>query len=185
VLLLDEIEKASPDIFDILLGVFDEGRLTDAWGRLTWFRSAVIIMTSNLGAGAAEPFGLSKTAPTAYDSEAAGFFRPEFYNRIDSVVTFDPLSAEVVRAITAKELAGLAAREGFAKSNLKLTFTDRLIDHLAQIGFDPRYGARPLQRAIEQTVVTALARWLIDHPGVRNATLNVDLDASGVRIAVT
>jgi ATP-dependent Clp protease ATP-binding subunit ClpC len=182
VLLLDEIEKASPDIFDVLLGVFDEGRLTDAWGRLTYFRSAVIIMTSNLGAGVAEPFGLAKSAPAAYDSEAAGFFRPEFYNRIDSVVTFSPLSAEVVRKITEKELMDLAAREGFAKANLKLRFGERLIDHLAQVGFDARYGARPLQRAVEQTVVTALARWLIENPQAKDATLKVDLIDGNVAV---
>src|SRR5258705_1864355 len=91
-LLLDEIEKAAPAIFDILLGVFDEGRLTDPWGRLTHFKSAVIIMTSNLGAPVGEAFGLSKTSAPVYESETMGFFRPEFFDRIDAVVTFVPLT---------------------------------------------------------------------------------------------
>jgi len=182
VLLLDEIEKAAPEIFDLLLGVFDEGRLTDPWGRLTWFRSAVIVMTSNLGAGRPAAFGLSRagaTPPATYDADAMGFFRPEFFNRIDAVVTFDPLSEPTVRAITAKELGDIAAREGLDKRGIKLAWTDRLVASLAAVGFDPRYGARPLQRTIEQRVVTPLARYLVDHPDVAGRTLTLDLGEDG------
>jgi ATP-dependent Clp protease ATP-binding subunit ClpC len=177
VVLLDEIEKAAPEIFDILLGVFDEGRLTDPWGRLTHFRSAVIVMTSNLGAAVSTPFGLSRgsAAAPAYESEAMGFFRPEFFNRIDAVVIFDPLTPPIIRAIAEKELADLSRREGLTQRNLRLEWTDRLLDHLTATGFDPRYGARPLQRAIESTVVTPLARYLVDHPGARG-TLRLDLE---------
>jgi ATP-dependent Clp protease ATP-binding subunit ClpC len=175
VLLFDEIEKASPEIFDVLLGVFDEGRLTDAWGRLTHFRSAVIVMTSNLGATAAGPFGLSPSAAPAYDSAAQDFFRPEFFNRIDTVVTFDPLTPPIVRAIAEKELRDLANREGITKWGVRLEWTDRLLDHLAAVGFDARYGARPLQRAIESMVVAPLARFLIG-PEVSGGRILLDVD---------
>jgi ATP-dependent Clp protease ATP-binding subunit ClpA len=181
--LLDEIEKAAPAIFDILLGVFDEGRLTDPWGRLTHFKSAVIIMTSNLGAAVGESFGLSRSAPPAYENEAMGFFRPEFFNRIDTVVTFDPITLETVRAVAEKELRDLTQREGLIRSNLQLRWTTALLDHLAREGFDPRYGARPLQRAIEMLVVTPLSKFLVDHPTRRNATITIDSDAAG-RISI-
>ena len=168
-------------MFDILLGVFDEGRLTDPWGRLTHFKSAVIIMTTNLGAAAGQPFGLTRTpgAPAAYEGEAMTFFRPEFYNRIDAVVTFDPLAPDHVRAIAAKELTDLATREGLAKHNLRLEWTDRLLAHLAAEGFDPRYGARPLQRAIESRVVTPLAKYLVQTPTPPGSRLRLDLDETG------
>jgi ATP-dependent Clp protease ATP-binding subunit ClpC len=179
VLLLDEIEKASPDIFDILLGVFDEGRLTDPWGRLTHFKSAVIIMTSNLGSNANEPFGLSQTNSPMYESEAFGFFRPEFFNRIDAVITFDPLSPQIIRAITEKELRDLSKREGLDRAQITLTWTDRLLDHVAAEGYDPRYGARPLQRAIETLIVTPLARYLVEHPAQPCQHLRLDLDTRG------
>lgn len=179
VLLLDEIEKAAPEIFDVLLGLFDEGRLTDPLGRLTHFKSAVIIMTSNLGGIAAEPFGLSKTALPAYDSEASAFFRPEFFNRIDAVVTFDPLSTKSIRAITEKELKDLATREGLARLGIKLTWSQRLLDHLATEGYDARYGARPLQRAIETLIVTPLARYLVNRPDPKVTTLHLDLNSQG------
>lgn len=179
VLLLDEIEKAAPEIFDVLLGVFDEGRLTDPWGRLTIFKSAVIIMTSNLGSTAAGPFGLSKDVSPAYETEASAFFRPEFFNRIDAVVTFDPLSPEIIRAITEKELRDLAEREGLARLGIELSWSARLLDYLAGAGYEPRYGARPLQRAIESLIVTPLARYLVEHPELRDARLYLDVDAAG------
>jgi ATP-dependent Clp protease ATP-binding subunit ClpC len=182
VVLLDEIEKAAPEIFDVLLGVLDEGRLTDAWGRVTYFRSAVIVMTSNLGGRASEPFGLSRGAPAAYDDEAMSFFRPEFFNRIDSVVTFDALTPPTVRAIAEKELRDLASREGMTKSNVRLEWTDRLLDRLVAEGFDSRYGARPLQRALETLVVTPLARFLVERP-VADRAIRLDVDDAG-RLAI-
>ena len=179
VVLLDEIEKAAPEVFDVLLGVLDEGRLTDRFGRLSTFRSAILVMTSNLGANRTEPFGLSRQLSADYDSEVMAFFRPEFFNRIDAVVTFEPLGAETVRAIAAKELSDLSKREGLTRAELKLTWTDRLVAHLAERGYDRRYGARPLQRTIEATVVTPLARFLLDRPGLRGARVHLDLGAGG------
>jgi ATP-dependent Clp protease ATP-binding subunit ClpC len=179
VLLLDEVEKADPEVFDVLLSVFDEGRLTDRYGRVTNFRSAVIVMTSNLGAGRQEAFGFGKERAVHYDAEALAFFRPEFFNRIDAVVTFDPLGPETVLAITRKELGEIARREGLARANLRLAWTDRLVAHLARVGFDARYGARPLQRTLETLVVTPLARHLLEHPGLRAAEIHMDLGEQG------
>jgi ATP-dependent Clp protease ATP-binding subunit ClpC len=166
VLLFDEIEKASPDVFDVLLGVFDEGRLTDRFGRVTNFRSALIVMTSNLGADKQATFGFDVNAKPRYRDVAMAFFRPEFFNRLDAVVTFQPLGPETIRAITRKELAAIAAREGLAEHGVNVRWTDRLVEHLAKVGFDARYGARPLQRTIEREVVAPLAKWLLDRRAV-------------------
>src|SRR5207302_3834319 len=136
--MLDEIEKAAPEIFDVLLGAFDEGRLTDSWGRLTHLRSAVIVMTSNLGAMASEPFGLSRQGGSVYSDTVAEFFRPEFYNRIDTVVTFDPLSPETIREIAEKQLRELSEREGLSRLGLRLSWTPRLLDRVLRDGFDAR-----------------------------------------------
>jgi ATP-dependent Clp protease ATP-binding subunit ClpC len=179
VLLLDEIEKAAPEVFDVLLSVFDEGRLTDRYGRTTTFRSAVIIMTSNLGAGKQETFGFGHEPAVRYDSEALAFFRPEFFNRIDAVVTFRPLRAETILAITRKELAEIGRREGLARVNVRLSWSDALVSHLAKAGFDARYGARPLQRTLETLVVTPLARYLLEHPELKDVELAADLGPEG------
>jgi ATP-dependent Clp protease ATP-binding subunit ClpC len=182
VLLLDEIEKASADVFDLLLGVFDEGRLTDPWGRLTHFNSAVIVMTSNLGAStlAAGPFGLARNAAPAagYEGEAMSFFRPEFFNRIDAVVAFDPLSASSIRAVAEKELRDLAGREGLSRGGLRLRWTAAVVDRLSEEGYDARYGARPLQRAIEARVVTPLARYLVKRSAA-GGELWLEVDGAG------
>lgn len=165
VVLLDEIEKAAPSIFDALLTLLDEGLLVDAFGRLTNFRNTIIIMTSNLGASAHAAIGYQETndESAAYLSAVRKHFRPEFINRIDSVVFFNAISSEDLRKITLKELKALSAREGFVKRGLQLSFGDSLVDHLTNIGFDKRYGARPLQRAIEQTIVKPMSYWLLTH----------------------
>ena len=185
VVLLDEIEKAAGEVFDVLLSVFDEGRLTDRSGRLTSFKSAVIIMTSNLGATSGDPFGFARAEPPKFDAAAMGFFRPEFVNRIDSIVTFTPLSNATILAITTKELSDLSKREGFTKAGLSLTWTPEVVSNLAAAGYDPRYGARPLQRTVETRLVTPLAKFIVQHPALRDATIHVDLDAdSAIRISL-
>jgi len=175
VLLLDEIEKAAADVFDTLMGVFDEGRLTDQYGRVTNFRSTIIVMTSNLGAGQSRAVGFSggETGP-AYQEAAMRFFRPEFFNRMDQVVTFRPLKPEGVKAITRRELDAIAKREGLMRGGVKVAWSDALVEHLAGIGFDPRYGARPLQRAVEREVVAQLARWLLEHFVKDGGTVKAD-----------
>lgn len=186
VVLFDEIEKADEGVFDLLLSVFDEGRLTDRFGRTTHFQSAVIIMTSNLGAIASETPGFGTTdaiASSTYHRAAQIFFRPEFYNRIDSVVSFSGLTRESVRLIAIKELNGLNQREGMLKRSIRLAWTERVIDQVAQLGFDSRFGARPLQRVIEKEIVTPLALYLNDAPELRNVEVTVDVDAGG-RVSV-
>lgn len=176
VLLLDEIEKADPLLFDVLLTVLDEGILVDAFGRVTNFRNTLIIMTSNLGAGARKPASFLSTTTEAdnYASAIARHFRPEFVNRIDDTLIFRSLDRDDIHQITRKELQELKSREGFRKKHIKVIFTDALIDHLTRLGYDPRYGARPLQRAIEQTVVNPIANWLLNHPDTSHCTLRID-----------
>jgi len=178
VLLLDEVEKAAPSIFDALLTVLDEGIMVDAFGRLTNFRNCIIIMTSNLGASNTQSIGFSNTAgdDQAYLSAISHFFRPEFVNRIDHIVMFNSLKPEDIRKITLKELAELKEREGFKKKKLRIHFTDKMIAHIAEIGFDERYGARPLQRAIEQTVVNPIANWMLVNAAVKDCDIEVDFD---------
>jgi ATP-dependent Clp protease ATP-binding subunit ClpC len=179
VVLFDEIEKADPEVFDVLMGVFDEGRLTDRFGRTATFRSAILIMTSNLGGDRQAPFGFRDAPASRYETEAQGHFRPEFFNRIDALVAFEPLDAASIEAITRKELDGIARREGLAKSKLRLTWSDRVVERLAQAGFDRRYGARPLQRTVERLAVTPLSRFLLEHPHVKNAGLRLELNDAG------
>ncbi len=178
VLLLDEVEKAAKSIFDALLTVLDEGILVDAFGRVTNFRNCIIIMTTNLGASNRQSIGFSNTEDeeTAYLSAIGRFFRPEFVNRIDGIVMFNSLNKKDIYKITLKELQELKQREGFIKKGLNLQFSQSVHNHLAETGFDERFGARPLQRAIEQTIVNPLANWILENPNVKNCTLSIDYD---------
>ena len=179
VLLLDEVEKAAPEVFDALLNLLDEGRLTDAYGRLTSFRSAIVIMTSNLGARTHDPVGFGAADGSGHVEAVERFFRPEFVNRIDQVVLFAPLSRASIRAITEKELGDLAAREGLDKRRLTLRWTDEVVNSLADEGYSARYGARNLQRTIERRVVVPLARLLLERPDISGAELRLILGAQG------
>lgn len=176
VLLLDEVEKADPSIFDALLGLMDEGVLVDAYGRETNFRNTIVIMTSNLGASGQKSigFGQKEDEDAVYLSAITRHFRPEFVNRLDSVVVFGSLNQEDIRAITRKELDELSQREGFAKRQIDIQFSEKVVSYIASIGFDVRYGARPLQRAVEQSLMTPIANWLLQHPKSENCRLQVD-----------
>jgi ATP-dependent Clp protease ATP-binding subunit ClpC len=140
-------------------------------------------MTSNLGADRPEPFGFARAGSAArqYDDEARGFFPPEFYNRIDAIVTFEPLASETMLQITARELRDIAQREGLTRHDLKLEWSDDVVRHLATLGYDRRYGARPLQRTLEQDVVAPLSRFLIDGTPGRGRTLRLEL-AGGTNV---
>jgi len=179
VLLLDEVEKASPIIFDALLGLLDEGLMVDAYGRETNFRNTIIIMTSNLGASnrPALGFGQQMPAESTYRAAIERHFRPEFINRIDELVFFRPLQQEDIRRITAKELQELQNREGFRKRELELHFAENVLEQLAAAGFDERYGARPLQRAIEDYLIMPAARWLLQTPAAEKGCLHVSWDS--------
>jgi len=160
VILLDEIEKAHPDVFNILLQLLDDGRLTDNQGRTVDFRNTVVIMTSNIGSAVFD-------ASDGGEAEKAGavrgmlrsHFRPEFLNRIDEVVVFHPLSRENIRAIVDVQLRRLSKR--LEERRLTLELTDAARDLLAERGYDPVYGARPLKRAIQQLVLDPLAYKII------------------------
>jgi ATP-dependent Clp protease ATP-binding subunit ClpC len=187
VVLLDEIEKANEGVFDVLLSVFDEGRLTDRFGRTTYFSSALLIMTSNLGAlkGDTPGFGTGESSNTSYDRAAQTFFRPEFYNRIDAILTFRPLDRANVRRIVEKELNGLTTREGLKKRSIKLTWTENLVDHLARQGFSARLGARPLQRTIEAQVVSSLASYLNRERPLHGSKIHLDWDEHDERLLIS
>lgn len=176
VLLLDEIEKASSEVFDILLSLLDEGRLTDRLGRVTSFRTTVIVMTSNLGARSSTAVGFADSQKIDYTSEVRRAFRPEFFNRLDAIVPFAPLDRAAIRSITEKELNDLRGREGLQRYGREISWTERLLDHLARDGFDAKLGARPLQRAVETLVVAPLARWLVEHEAAAAQRLQLDWD---------
>jgi ATP-dependent Clp protease ATP-binding subunit ClpA len=179
VLLLDEADKADASIFDAFLNVLDEGTLVDAIGRVTNFRNCIIILTSNLGASERNSIGFKTAAhdeESKYRSAISRNFRPEFMNRIDGIVVFQSLNKADIRRITLKELEEVKSREGFAKKNLQLRFTENLVNYLADSGFHERYGARPLQRALEDHVVKPLAKWLLRHREVSACELEIDFD---------
>jgi ATP-dependent Clp protease ATP-binding subunit ClpA len=142
-------------------------------------------MTSNLGAisSGTPGFGASdEIASSTYHRAAQTFFRPEFYNRIDSVLSFNALDKENVRRIVIKELNSLNSREGMVKRSIRLVWTDRVVDHVVEVGFNSRLGARPLQRAIEKKIVTPLALHLNRHPDLRGVQVTVDYDDVSDRI---
>ncbi|WOJ93472.1 ATP-dependent chaperone ClpB [Congregibacter variabilis] len=161
-LLLDEVEKAHPDVFNILLQVLDDGRLTDGQGRTVDFRNTVIVMTSNLGSdliqelAGDENYEAMKSAVMGVVSQ---HFRPEFINRIDETVVFHPLLQEQIRGIATIQLAGLRAR--LAEREMQLEISDAFMEQLVEGGFDPVYGARPLKRAIQQQLENPLAQQLL------------------------
>ncbi len=166
VVLLDEFEKADPAVFDLLLQLLGEGRLTDAMGRTADFRNAIVIMTSNLGVESFRPdsFGFGDANPVRYrehfEREVRKFVRPEFLGRIDRVVPFMPLGTDIVRQIVEREIVAVRHRSGLKSHGIDLQVTPQAIDRLAQIGYVPRYGARPIRRAIEEHIVFALANKL-------------------------
>ena len=171
VVLFDEIEKAHPDVFNILLQVLEDGRLTDSHGRVADFRNTVIIMTSNLGSGAvAERKNLgfaTQTSAEEYDREAAAVndalkhsFRPEFLNRIDEIVIFRKLSDESIKSIARLMLSEITKR--IEQQNIKLEFDDEVVAYLAKEGFDPVYGARPLRRAMQRRIEDSLSSELLN-----------------------
>lgn len=169
-ILLDEIEKAAPEVFDVLLQVLGEGRLTDATGSTVRFDRCIVIMTSNLGAGdgpglGLAPKGASEQPQRRYVAAAEGFFKPEFVNRIDYLVSFSALSRASVRQIALRMLDGAAGREGFARRSIELSYDAGVIEMLVDAGFDERYGARPLKRAIDTRVLAPLARRLSGRGG--------------------
>jgi ATP-dependent Clp protease ATP-binding subunit ClpB len=180
VILLDEIEKAHPDVFNILLQVLDDGRLTDGQGRTVDFRNTVIVMTSNLGSAEIQ----SMTGEKQYDEikqevmrQVGQHFRPEFINRIDDSVVFHALTQAQIRVIATIQLKRLVQR--LKEKDLLLEISDRALDELGKIGFDPVYGARPLKRLIQQVIENPVAKALLAAEYVAGDTIQVDVDDAG------
>ncbi|NCW02009.1 MAG: AAA family ATPase, partial [Betaproteobacteria bacterium] len=164
VILFDEIEKAHPDVFNILLQVLDDGRLTDGQGRTIDFRNTVIVMTSNLGSQDLQRYAAEGKDPEdirdAVLHEVRRHFRPEFVNRIDEMVVFHPLDARHIESIATVQLGLLEAR--LAAREMAMTVSDEALRALAKAGFDPLYGARPLKRAIQQFIENPVARLVLE-----------------------
>ncbi|MDP5210267.1 ATP-dependent chaperone ClpB [Microbulbifer sp. 2205BS26-8] len=186
VVLLDEVEKAHPDVFNILLQVLDDGRLTDGQGHTVDFRNTVVVMTSNLGsdliqkmASAEEGDDLDaeiryRQMKNAVMEVVGDHFRPEFINRVDEVVVFHPLDKAEVRAIAEIQLSQLCRR--LSERDLKLEVSEALLDKLAEVGFDPVYGARPLKRAIQVWLENPLAQDVLAGKFVPGATIQADIE---------
>jgi ATP-dependent Clp protease ATP-binding subunit ClpB len=183
VVLLDEIEKAHPDVWNVLLQVLDDGRLTDNKGRVVNFKNTIIIMTSNIGSPIIqEAFENIKENEIEEASEKAKVevmsllrqtIRPEFLNRVDEIIMFQPLLKKEIRAIVNIQLNGL--KQLLAQSGVELRFTDYAIDFLAEQGFDPQFGARPLKRLIQKEIVNQLSKRILANEIDKNHPVLIDV----------
>ena len=179
VVLFDEVEKAHPDVFNILLQVLDDGRLTDSQGRVVDFKNTVIIMTSNLGSDK-----IQEMAGASYEEIKAAVmnavnqhFRPEFVNRIDEIVVFHPLGQEQMAGIADIQISRL--RKRLQEHDMDIVLSDEAMTKLIAVGYDPVYGARPLKRAIQQEIENPLSLKLLSGEFVAGDTIKVDVDAEG------
>ncbi len=182
VILMDEIEKAHPDVFNILLQVLDDGRLTDGQGRTVDFRNTVIVMTSNIGSDIIQELAGEALYPVmkaAVMERVSQQFRPEFINRIDEAVVFHPLGREQIRAISAIQIEYLCKRLRDKEINFEIT--DQALDVLGEAGFDPVYGARPMKRVIQQQLENPLAQLILSGYFMAGDTIKVDLDNNVLR----
>lgn len=191
VLLFDEIEKAHPNFFDLLLQVLSEGRLTDSSGKLVNFCSTIIIMTSNIGAANLQSNRISLTqsveeeaVTTHFMSAVQQFFRPELVGRIDEVIPFAPLSSEVIHYVVEREIDLFKKLEGIQFRRLELTLSEAVFSHLAKIGYSPEYGARQLQRTIKEQLIIPLAQALNQHDNEDQLIANVEVVEEKIVIAL-
>jgi ATP-dependent Clp protease ATP-binding subunit ClpB len=182
VVLLDEIEKAHPDVFNILLQVLDEGRLTDNKGRTANFRNAVIIMTSNIGSDIIQEnfakvttenlLAVTETTRVEVIERLKKQVRPEFFNRIEEVIMFQPLMENQIREIVILQLDEL--KNLLAKNQIHISFTENAIDWLAKNGYEPQYGARPLKRLIQHELVNELSKGILADTITKDSSIEVD-----------
>lgn len=193
VLLFDEIEKAHPDFYDLLLQMLSEGRLTDSRRKLVNFCSTIIIMTSNIGAAAMqrrtigpENKNQNKEISQRYLRAVQEYFKPEIYNRIDQVIPFEPLSQDTVRFVVEREIEALKKREGIRYRRMDLSIEEEVLNYLSEKGYDSRYGARYLQRALRQELVIPLSKkvnvfdlddQLIVHVSMKNKSIEIIVDS--------
>jgi len=189
VILFDEIEKAHHDVFNVLLQILDDGRLTDGQGRVVNFKNTIVIMTSNIGSyrileyrGAFEGEAYERMKGAVLD-EMRQHFRPEFLNRVDEVIVFHALSEEHLKQIVEIQLGRL--RQRLAERNIQIQLTDAARTHLVRAGFDPSYGARPLKRAIQREIETPLGRRILKGEVRDGQTVLVDYDATRNELTFT
>jgi ATP-dependent Clp protease ATP-binding subunit ClpB len=181
VILLDEVEKAHPDVFNVLLQVLDDGRLTDGQGRTVDFRNTVIVMTSNLGSDLIQTMASEERYEEmkgAVMEVVAQQFRPEFINRVDEIVVFHPLGREQIRAITGIQIDYL--KERLASHDIGFELSAAALDRLGEAGFDPVYGARPLKRAIRQQLENPLAQEILAGRFGPGSNIQVDVGEQGL-----
>lgn len=187
VVLLDEVEKAHPDVFNILLQLLDDGRLTDSQGRMVDFKNTIIIMTSNIGSphliqGTDEKGQLTEAAKDSVMKELTGHFRPEFLNRVDDIVMFKPLTLGEIEKIVDKLVDGLRLR--LADREIGLELTEPAVRFIAKEGFDPVYGARPLKRFIQRSLETRVARAIIAGEATEGTVIQVDEFGGGLTVSI-
>ncbi|MFZ0142609.1 MAG: AAA family ATPase, partial [Aeromicrobium sp.] len=183
VVLLDEVEKAHPEVFDILLQVLDDGRLTDGQGRTVDFRNAILVLTSNLGSAfLADPALDEKATHEAVMELVKASFKPEFLNRLDEVVMFDALSTDDLTHIVDLQLESLGRR--LATRRITLEVTDSAKEWLAVTGWDPAFGARPLRRLVQQAIGDRLAKALLAGEVRDGDTVTVDRDEAADALKV-
>ncbi|MGE7614182.1 ATP-dependent chaperone ClpB [Paenibacillus sp. NPDC101420] len=187
VVLLDEVEKAHPDVFNILLQLLDDGRLTDSQGRMVDFKNTIIIMTSNIGSphliqGTDEKGQLTEAAKDSVMKELTGHFRPEFLNRVDDIVMFKPLTLGEIEKIVDKLVDGLRLR--LADQEIGLELTEPAVRFIAKEGFDPVYGARPLKRFIQRSLETRVARAIIAGEAAEGTVIQVDESGGGLTVSI-
>jgi ATP-dependent Clp protease ATP-binding subunit ClpB len=179
VLLFDEIEKAHPDVFNILLQILDDGRVTDSHGRTVSFKNTVIIMTSNIGSqylleGITASGDIREDARKSVMNELKAGFRPEFLNRVDDIVLFKPLHIDEVMKIA--ELLATTLKQRLKEQRITLEISKEALEFIAKAGYDPVYGARPLKRYLQRELETRIARAIIGGDVVEGGTLKVELE---------
>jgi ATP-dependent Clp protease ATP-binding subunit ClpC len=189
VVLLDEVEKAHVNVFDLCLQVFDAGRLTDTQGKTTDFRRTIVVLTSNVGAtvAAKSPIGFGRSADAADTTfrELGRVFRPEFLNRLDRVVTFRPLSEETAASIARREVARVLERSGITRRHLAVDVDPGVVQLLLREGYSPAFGARPLKRTVERLVLMPVARAIAEGAVPAGAVLRLTARDGRVRVGVT
>ncbi len=192
VILLDEVEKAHPEVFNLLLQLLDDGRLTDGHGRTVDFRNAVVIMTSNIGSthiheileerarrhAAHWDNGNKKDLRDRIMSDLKSFFKPEFLNRVDDIIIFNPLNEELLKSIVEIQVSRM--KKYLLEKKIDITLTDAAKEHIARVGYDPVFGARPLKRAIQNEILNPLALKILDRTFKEGTVVEVDYDGENV-----
>ena len=186
VILFDEIEKAHPDVLNIMLQMLDDGKLTDAQGRTVNFENTIIVMTTNASSGMMNPTGFNRDSEALEKEKATRalltFLRPEFVNRVDEIIPFNPLSKETVRAIAEIMLGDL--RDSLKTRNIELVCTPQVVDYLADKGFDPKFGARSLRRTIQKELEDRAAEQILSNYEKQIHSVNAEMQDGEISVSV-